>query len=837
MEHLTKHIRFIVFIYLFLWGSSALQVNAQTSSGLENFEEGKIYALGQIRVEGNRRDAAMIILRSGLAYGDKIRIPGDEISLALKKLWEASLFSDVKILIEEIQGDRVGIVIRVKEKPQINNIILEGIKKSDREDLDNALKPVLFKTDNENTRALIQKIIKDYYEKEGRYTPKMEFSSSTDSLYQYTELEVEIDRGPKVKVGEIVFVGNRSLPDKKLRKALGEIKRYQWFNPFRTSDFVTAEYEAAKKGLIAEYQKYGFRDVRLLTDSIQWISEKRLQLKFEINEGKRYYFREIVFDGNTKYTDEQLHKILGIKKGDVYNTAKMEQMLMMDPQGGDVSSLYLDDGYLFFNVQPTEASIVGDSVDVLIKIYEGSQARIGKVTVVGNTKTSDQVILREIYTKPGELFKRSDIILSQRELANLKFFNPEALQVNPSPNPSTGTVDVEYVVEEQPSDQFELQGGFGNNTIIGTLGLTFTNFSTKNFFDKRSWQPIPSGDGQSISLRAQSSGRFYTSFSFSFVEPWLGGKKPRALSFSAYHTRLNATTTDGHQYITGVSLGLGNRLKWPDNFFRLQANLGYQYYDVMNYPGLNLSEGFYNNVNLKLTLSRSSIDQPIYPRSGSELTLSAQGTPPISLFNGNVDYSTLSDKEKFKWMEFAKFKVHAGWYTKIVEKLVLYNKVNFGFLAAYNREVGIPPFERFYMGGSGLTGFNIDGREIIPLRGYDDASYNNVVYKGNAENGGVAAVKYTMELRYPISLDPQATIFALGFLEAGNTYSSISQFDLYDVKRAAGVGVRLFLPMLGMLGFDYGWPFNPANNTINPNLFDPTQGQFTFTFGGNMSGW
>ncbi len=435
------------------------------------------------------------------------------------------------------------------------------------------------------------------------------------------------------------------------------------------------------------------------------------------------------------------------------------------------------------------------------------------------------------------MFKRSDIIRSQRELANLKYFNPEKLQVNPQPNPATGTVDIEYVVEEQPSDQFELQGGFGAGMIVGTLGLSFTNFSTKNFFEKKSWQPIPAGDGQTLSIRAQSSGQFYQSYNFSFVEPWLGGKKPRALSFSLYHTRLNSSSTDGHQYITGASIGLGNRLKWPDNFFRFQTNLGYQYYDVNQYPGLNLPKGYYNNANIRFTLSRSSIDQPIYPRSGSEINISAQISYPRSLFEPNLDYSTMSDNEKYKWIEYQKYKVNVAWYTKLLGDLVLYNKVNFGVMSSFNKNIEISPFERFYMGGSGLMGFNIDGREIIPLRGYTDASSTNVVYKGDALNGGVAAFKYTMELRYPITLMPQATIFALGFLEAGNTYSKLSELDGFDLKRTAGLGVRLFLPMLGMLGFDYGFPFNPANSNVNPALFKSSPGQFTFTFGGNISGW
>lgn len=808
------------------------------AAGQASAHEINKYKIGDIEVKGNQRDKAMIVLRSGLAYGDYIKIPGDEIPNAIKKLWEASLFSDIQIYIAKIEGENIALVIEVVEKAQINEFEVVGVKKSEREDLEESLKAILFKSHNSNSEMLVTKLVKDYYAENGRFKPTISISSTLDSTNSlYTTLKVTIDRGNKVKVGEINFSGNSALPDKKLRKSMGEVKVFQWFNPFRTSDYNVLDYEEGKELVIQEYKKYGFRDVVITKDTVSWIDEKKLKLDITVDEGKRYYFRNIKFDGNTKFTDEQLSKYLDIKKGDVYDTDKLNQMLTMDPQGADISSLYLDDGYLFFNVNPLETSVTEDSVDVLIKIYEGGQAVIGKVTIVGNNKTSDHVILREIYTKPGELFKRSDIIRSQRELANLKYFNPEKLQVNPSPNPTTGTVDIEYVVEEQPSDQFELQGGFGAGTIVGTLGVSFTNFSTKNFFNKKSWQPIPAGDGQSLSLRAQSSGRFYSSFNFSFVEPWLGGKKPTALSVSLYNTRLNATSTDGHQYIYGVNIGLGTRLRKPDNFFRLQGSLGYQYYDVDNYPGLSLSKGFYNNANVKLTLSRSSVDQPIYPRSGSEIQLSSQSSFPGSLLNPGTDYTALPDNEKYKWIEYHKHKVHAAWYTTLVEKLVLYNKVNFGVMFAWNKDIGVSPFERYYMGGSGLSGFNIDGREIIPLRGYTDASSTNVVYKGDALNGGVAAVKYTMELRYPISLQPQATVYALGFLEAGNTYSKISEFDVFDVKRTAGAGVRLFLPMIGMLGFDYGFPFNPANNTANESLFKSTPGQFTFTFGGNLSGW
>lgn len=812
-----------------------------------NFVVPKEYTVKQINIEGTSRNKSVIVIMSGLAEGDIVKVPGDATSSAIKKLWESKMFTDVKLYADKIEDNDIYLTFAFKEQPQISSIrVVKGDKgknpsKSEREDLEADLRNLKHRSYSENVVFRANEIIKNFYASEGKLYPVIKHYTKLDTTKNNKViLFFEIDEGPKVKVEEIVFKGNRALPDNKLRKAMKETKQKVWWNIFRSAKFIRYEYQEDLKLVEAAYMKYGFRDMKIVKDSVIKTADNRVKIEITVDEGNRYYFRNIDFVGNTKYTNAFLKQYLDIDRGDIYDEQRLQQRLSMDPQQTDISSLYLDDGYLFFNLQTKEVKIENDSVDLKIQIYEGKQAVVGNVTIVGNTKTSDHVIYREIKMRPGELFKRSDIIRSQRELANLKYFNPEKLQVNPKPNPATGTVDIEFVVEEQPSDQFELQGGFGAGRVVGTLGLSFNNFSTKRFFKRSAWKPIPSGDGQTLSLRAQSSGPWFQSYNFSFVEPWFGGKKPNSLSTSMYHTRMQSTGSGGYQYITGATVGLGTRLKWPDNFFRGQLTVGYQYYDVFNFSGLNIAQeekGYFNNLNAKLQISRNSIDQPIYPRSGGEFNLVGQfGIPFVSLSNSSEDIQAMSEVDRFKWIEYHKYKLHAGWYSRIVQNLVLFSKVNFGVLAAFDKNIGTSPFERFYMGGSGLTGFNIDGREIIPLRGYTEANQSNVVYKGDGENGGVGAIKYTFELRYPISLEQSATIYALAFAEAGNTFETLRQFDPFDVNKTAGVGIRLFLPMLGMLGFDYGFPFDAANRLLEPT-FSPLPGQFTFTFGGNISGW
>ena len=575
----------------------------------------------------------------------------------------------------------------------------------------------------------------------------------------------------------------------------------------------------------------------------------------KISEGNPYYIRNIKWSGNQKYSSGLLDTILGIKKGDLYNQTSLETKLFMNPNGTDISSIYMDDGYLFFQVTPIEKKIENDSVDLEIKIYEGKQARIKKVIVTGNTKTSDHVILRDMYTHPGDLFSRDAIIRTQRQLAQNGYFDPEKLGVNPMPNPTDGTVDIEYVVEERPNDQIELSGGWGNNSLVGTLGLTFNNFSARKLFKKGSWSPLPSGDGQRLSIRAQSSGYFFQSYNMSFTEPWLGGKKPNSFTVSAYHSLqsydrkfiTDSLDAEGNKAInpdrrvikiTGVSVGLGKRLKWPDDYFSVYYEAGYQYYDLNNFGNVfSFSEGYVNNPYVLWRISRNSIDQPLYPRSGSSISLSLKTSVyPYSRINDFDDHSLLTDQEKYKYLQYNKFKFTSSWFTPISKdkKLVVNARLGFGLLNGWNKNLGAPPFERFYLGGSGLSGFNLDGREIIALRGYDEQTISS-------NTGDRLISKYTLELRYPVSLNPSATIYLLSFLEGGNSWNDYKKYNPFQVKRSAGFGVRIFLPMFGLLGLDYGFGFDPldpgAAGEVNHNAQIQSKGyrgQFHFTIGMNI---
>jgi len=601
----------------------------------------------------------------------------------------------------------------------------------------------------------------------------------------------------------------------------------------------------------------------VVKDTVYFTSDNRVAIDVFIDEGHKYYFGSFKWFGNTKYRSGQLDTVLAIHPGDVYDQSKLEQKLFMNPTGFDISSLYLDDGYLFFQVHEQESNIHNDTIDFDIMMFEGKQATINKITLKGNDKTNDHVIYREVQTKPGQLFRRSSIIESNRRLAQLGYFDPEKINVIPTPNAVDGTVDIEYIVEEKPSDQIELSGGWGGRSqfntgssarglgIIGTLGVTFNNFSTKNIFKKEAWRPLPAGDGQRLSVRAQTNGVFYQSYNFSFTEPWLGGKKPNSLTVSAFHSLFNNTAekkynkTDGIKSINparssmsiiGGSIGLGRRLKWPDQYFNMFTNINYNYYELINYSAFVFKTGYANDLNLGVNISRSSIDGPIYPKSGSNFVLSGQFTPPYSLFNGK-DYSQpMSDAQRYKFIEYHKYKITAEWFTQLTNKkaaegsearnLVLRTKVGYGFLAHYTKETGFSPFERFYMGGSGISGFqNFVAREIIGLRGYQDNSVSS-------QFGDPIIARYTMELRYPVSLNPSATIFVLGFAEAGNSWANFKQFNPFQVKRSAGVGLRVFLPMFGLLGVDYGWGFDkiPGGGNSNGN----GKGQFHFTIGGTL---
>lgn len=847
---LFRHISFYLLGLVF-----AIQATAQDTTTTQNAPLGNIdysfpktYEIGGIMISGTSYyDKNVLQVLSGLSVGQKIRIPGDDISKAITTLWKQKLFDDVKIKVIDLTADnKITLEIFLQEKPRLSTFSIKGLRKSKattlRDEL--TLKSGQIITDNllSSTRAQIKKFFTD----KGYLDADASFDIIPDDTRKNTsKLRITVNQGEKIKIHRINFLGNTTVPGKKLRRALKKTKEKRRF--LAKSRFIENDYEDDKQLIIEKYLSLGYRDIEIISDSVYRHNKKTLNIDIKINEGTKYYFRDIKFIGNTKYTSKQLTDLLKIKRGDVYNQAMLDSRINMSQTDLDISTLYMDDGYLFFRIEPVEVLVENDSIDLELRISEGPQARINKVTVSGNTKTSDHVILRELRTKPGQLFSRSDITRSLRELATVGYFNPEALNVNPVPHPENGTVDIEYKVEERPNDQIELSAGWGANSVVGTLGLTLNNFSTRKMFDPKAWSPVPSGDGQRLSLRAQTNGTYYQSYSASFTEPWLGGKKPNALSVSVFHSvqsngYLKGEALRSALYTTGLSVGLGKRLRWPDDFFVLQYSLNLQRYnneyDIYGNSYISsIPEGVSNSLSLRLVLSRNSTNQAIYPSSGSNISLSVQGTPPYSLFNGK-NYTTLDASQRYRWLEFHKWKFDASFFTPVVGKLVIMSRANFGFIGMYNPDVGMTPFERFWVGGAGLMGFSLDGRELIALRGYQDNTltpvrYNRVsttagVIETATREGGTIYNRYTFELRYPISLNPQATVFPLLFAEAGGAWLRFKDFNPFEVYRSVGAGVRIFLPMFGMIGLDYGYGFDIPTNSVDGQF---NRGNFHFLIG------
>ncbi len=838
--------------FLILLSLSSFLVKAQVSLGgdslsLIDFSMPKEYEIGGITVSGAEHlDQSVLTLLSGLTVGDKVQVPGDKFSAAIENLWKQGLFEDIKITASKIQGNIIFINIGVLERPRLQKFSLKGMTKSEADDLREKIKLIKGKVVTDGLIASTKSKVSDFFIKKGYSDVKTEIvKDQIDKKDNSVVLLINVTKGDKIRIKDINITGNNSIKTWKLRRTLKETKCRRWWNPFNSGKLDEDNYEKDKKAFIAKYNEKGFRDAKIVKDSMYRVGVNRISFDLVVDEGRKYYFRNINWIGNSKYSSKTLSEVLNIKKGEVYDQSQLDAKLFSNPTGNDISSLYMDDGYLFFNVSPVETMVSNDSIDLEMRIYEGKQAIINKITVVGNTKTNDRVILREIRTKPGQLFRRSDIIRTQRELSQLGYFDPAKMNVVPTPNPVNGTVDIEYTVEEKPSDQIELSGGYGGGRVVGTLGVSFNNFSGKNFFKKDAWRPLPSGDGQRLSVRAQTNGLYFQSYNISFTEPWLGGKKPNSLSVTTYYSvQSNGLTrkisTDEGKVVNplrqsldifGVSVGLGKRLKWPDDYFTLYQELNYQYYTLNNFNSIfTFSKGYSNNIYYKAAIQRNSIDKPIFETRGSQISLTGQWTPPYSLFN-NIDYAspTLTDQDRYKFVEYQKYKFTAHFYTPITNKkgaegkearnLILRTSVGFGFLTSYNTKAGQSPFERFYLGGSGLTGYALDGREIIALRGYDDQSLS-------ASKGSMYIAKYTAELRFPVTLNPSATIYMLAFGEAGNSWNSAKEFDPFNVKRSAGVGIRIFLPMFGLLGFDYGWRLDDV-----PSNLGMQKGQFHFTIG------
>jgi len=799
------------------------------------------FTVGGITVTGARNlDSKAIILFSGLSVGETISIPGEDISQAIKNLWKQKLFENIRIKATEVKGSEIFLNIELTERARLSRFKFEGISKGEAETLRDKINLIRGTIVNENLLTNTTNIIEDHYREKGYLDADAKISEVPDTLVANSEyLVIAVDKGDKVKIGNIDLYGVEKLNEKKLLRAMKKTKEKNFFRIFKRSKFIRDEYKRDLNNMLNAYNKEGYRNAKILNDSVYRNPNGTVGIDIRMREGNQFRFGKISWVGNTKYSSTKLSEILGIETGEIYDKEKFEGRLFMNPNGGDVSSLYLDDGYLAFQAIPVEKRVQNDTIDVEIRIYEGRQYRINRVIVKGNTKTSDHVIRREIRTKPGDLFSRSDIIRTQRELSQLGYFDPEAFNVNPIQNDQDGTVDVVYTVAERPSDQIELSGGWGAGRIVGTLGISLTNFSMRKVFQKGAWNPLPAGDGQRLSLRAQSNGRFFQSYNLSFTEPWLGGKKPNAFTVGFQHsvqtngvTKKQAENGADRQalYITGGNVSLGKRLPWPDDYFQVLMGVSYLFYDIQNFGSRGaggtgifaFQNGTSNNLSFIFNISRNSVFDPIFPRYGSNIRLNFKFTPPYSLWDG-IDYAgPITDQTRYKWAEYYKWKLVAEWYTELAPKLVLMTRSGFGFLGYYNRDKGISPFERFYLGGAALTGFALDGREIIALRGYDDLSLS-------PPEGANIVVKQTLELRYPLSLNPSATIFALGFLEAGNTYDGIENFDPFRIYRSTGLGVRIFLPMFGLMGLDYGWRFDDV-----PGRPAMPQGQFHFTIGMNL---
>ena len=831
----------LVFFTLFFTHSAKAQTEKDSLS-TSSFEKDKEYILGGISVTGLKKFSEETVkVFTGLRNGQVIKLPGDKLTSAIKKLYESKQFSNVDVYLARLDGNTVYLQFDVQELPQLNNIEVVGIRKSKAKELlkEADLKIGAMVTDNLKVTTT-NYFTKKYTDKGFLKTKVNLYIKNDTSDINTVNMKVFIDKGSKIKVKNIFFNGNEAFSDKKLRKTMKNTKEKFIGRFWKASKYIEEDYQEDLENIIKEYSREGYRDARILSEGISWNDDNTININIDLEEGRQYRFSEILFVGNKEYTDEQLRGILRIDKGDVYNGEVLKERVKGDgsPTSEDLSTMYQDSGFLFSQVNAVETKVENDSITVEIRIREDEKARIRKVTVSGNDKTNDHVIFRELRVKPGDLFSRSNIIRSIREIGQLGFFDQN---VSPDviPDYQNKTADIDFTVIEKGGSQIELQGGYGGGSFIGTLGLSFNNFSIRNIFNKEAYAPLPMGDGQNLSLRLQTS-RTFSTYSFSFTEPWLGGKTPQSLSFSIYSSnqyQLNPQTYDVDRSrslgIVGASVGLGKRLKWPDDYFQLSQTVSYQSFKLNNY-GFNvggnvLSNGTLNNLAYNATLSRNSAGPSlIFPTYGSEFSIGVKATFPYSLVN-DKDYSIpdgLSQAEtsaaiadKYKWLEYYKLSAKGKWYTAFTDKLVLMTNAEMGYLGFYNDAVGLSPFERYFVGGDGIAVFQLDGREVIGLRGYENNRLSPL-------EGGSIYNKFQLELRYSITDAPSASIYTLGFLEAGNSYDNFDTFNPFELKRSAGVGVRIFMPAFGLLGIDFAHGFDPL-----PGLTEKSGWQTHFIIG------
>ena len=835
---LKKTIPFLILCLLFI-GNTTIAAQVQANP------ESKKYTIADITVSGNTSfSQGTVITFSGLRKGQKVSIPvisGGKISAAIKKLWGSNLFSNIEIYVTKIEGSEAYLEIYLADLPELKDVKVNGLKKRRVQDVidENKLKEGTKVTENLITTT--KNFLENKYRKKGFLNSNVTITTSevVDTIQKKrVNMQVNIDKGNKIKIKKINFIGAEKLSSKKLRKAMKNTKQKNPIRVLKRSKYIEADFKDDLSKVVDAYKERGYRDARIISDSIIKNDDNTISLNIKVEEGEKYTFGKINFLGNTVFTDLQLKQMLRIEEGETYNGVELEKRIAdaENPDADDITNLYQNSGYLFSTITPIEVSADGNVIDLEIRVTEGKPAYFKNVTITGNETTNDHVIYRALRTRPGKLYSKSDVLRSYRELGQMGFFDAQQISPNiKNANPTDGTVDIEYGVVERGSSQIELQGGYGGGGFIGTLGLSFNNFSIKDIFKKDAYKPIPMGDGQSLSLRLQAS-RFFQTYSFSFIEPWLGGKKPVQFSTSLSYSRqflfdpITRGADKSRQFnIIGLSVGLAKQLTIPDDYFVFSSAIGFQHYDLKNYnTGLfTFGDGYSNNLALTLGLSRNNTQiDPIYPTAGSDFNVTAKFSLPYSALN-NVDYKGLSnereqllidlqgdptntditdrvaeiDQERFNWLEFYKVKFSGKWYTRVVDKLVLAPSLEFGFLGAYNNDRGVIPFERFFVGGDGLGTFNQDGREAIRLRGYPNQSLSS-------QDGGTIYNKFSLELRYPLTLGAQAKIYALAFMEGGGSYDNFRDYNPFTLKRSAGLGVRIFMPAFGLLGIDFGHRFD-----------------------------
>lgn len=831
----------ILLMSLTLSGFSQLRSSRTSAPQPENddldYLSPKEYVIGGININGVKYlDPSVLLTISKLAVGDRILVPGDATSSAVKNLWEQRLFDDIELAIAKTSNDTIYFDFNLVEIPRVSRIELTGLTKSEKTDVQEKLNNQKSKVVNDNLNKTIKAVIEKHFFEKGYLNTAIDITYLPDTTDANSKVvKVDVDKKSKVKVHAINIEGNTIFSDARLKKFMKKTKEQAWYKLFGSGKFIQEKYEEDKDKMVAKMREKGYREAEIISDSISKYNNKSIVIDMKVHEGPKYYFGDITFVGNAKYPTSVLRQVLRIDKGEVFSEAKLEKTLRSSPSSDDVSSLYLNDGYLTFNVDPVQTKIYGDTIDLEIRIFEGPQYTINKIILKGNELTNDQVVLREIRTKPGQKFSKDALIRSQRQITQLGNFDEQKVDIKPIPNPNDGTVDIQYSVVEKPSDQIELSGGFGGGRVIGTLGLTFNNFSAKNILNLKAYKPLPKGDGQKLSIRGQTNGKYYQSYSFSFSEPWLGGKKPIYFGISAFTSLQSNGLSNGNANqqkirLNGLTFSLGKQLKWPDDYFRIDYAANLQQFKLTNYGGYLFENGDSYDLSLSQVFSRNSVDAPIYPTSGSNIKFTVQATLPYSAFNGK-NYDNLATADRYKFSEYHKWKFESQMFQAIYGKLVLKAQAQFGFIGFYNKAVGQAPFGRFKVGGDGLQGFDfLQGSEVIGLRGY---SNNSVVPEGAITTAGSPIFnKYVMELRYPITLGESAQVFGLVFAEGGNTWNKFADFNPFNVKRSVGIGARIFLPIFGLLGIDYGYGFDKI-----PGNPDANKGQFHFSIAQQMGGF